>query len=164
MIGFDQPRKMSRLVCFVCWFLSFFKKYIQEYLQSTLITAIRLDVLLGLILVQTVCKGLSAWGAQWLSGRVLDSRLLRLRSCRFERHRRHCIVSFSKTHYHLLSTGSTLKDPPRHDLSCPLVYSLTCSWWLGVRVEKGKKVHDETWFLFIVFACKFYIYNIAGEW
>ena len=34
-------------------------------------------------------------GAQWLSGRVLD---LRPRSCWFEPHWRHCIVSLSKTH------------------------------------------------------------------
>ena len=32
-------------------------------------------------------------GAQWLSGRVLD---LRPKGCRFEPHRRHCIVSLSK--------------------------------------------------------------------
>ena len=32
-------------------------------------------------------------GAQWLSGRVLDSRL---RGCGFEPHRRHCVVSLSK--------------------------------------------------------------------
>ena len=32
-------------------------------------------------------------GAQWLSGRVLD---LRLRGRRFESHRHHCVVSFSK--------------------------------------------------------------------
>ena len=34
-------------------------------------------------------------GAQWLSGRVLDSRL---KSHGFEPHRRHCVVSLSKTH------------------------------------------------------------------
>ena len=34
-------------------------------------------------------------GAQWLSGRVLDSRQ---RGRRFEPHRRHCVVSLSKTH------------------------------------------------------------------
>ena len=34
-------------------------------------------------------------GAQWLSGRVLDSRP---RDPWFEPHRRHCIVSLSKTH------------------------------------------------------------------
>ena len=33
-------------------------------------------------------------GAQWLSGRVLD---LRLKGCGFEPHRRHCVVSLSKT-------------------------------------------------------------------
>ena len=32
-------------------------------------------------------------GAQWLSGRVLDSRP---RGCGFEPHRRHCVVSLSK--------------------------------------------------------------------
>ena len=32
-------------------------------------------------------------GAQWLSGRVLDSRP---RGCGFETHRRHCVVSLSK--------------------------------------------------------------------
>ena len=32
-------------------------------------------------------------GAQWLSGRVLDSRL---KGSRFEPHRRHCVVSLSK--------------------------------------------------------------------
>ena len=30
-----------------------------------------------------------SWGAQWLSGRVLDSRP---RGSRFEPHRRHCVV------------------------------------------------------------------------
>ena len=35
------------------------------------------------------------WGAQWLSGRVLDSRQ---KGRRFEPHRRHCVVSLSKTH------------------------------------------------------------------
>ena len=34
-------------------------------------------------------------GAQWLSGRVFDSRQ---RGCRFEPHGHHCVVSFSKTH------------------------------------------------------------------
>ena len=33
------------------------------------------------------------WGAQWLSGRVLDSRP---RGRGFEPHRRHCVVSLSK--------------------------------------------------------------------
>ena len=35
------------------------------------------------------------FGAQWLSGRVLDSRL---RGRGFEPHRHHCVVSLSKTH------------------------------------------------------------------
>ena len=48
-------------------------------------------------------------GAQWLNGRVLDSRL------RFEPHWRHCVVSLSKTHLSLLSTGSTQEDLSRHN-------------------------------------------------
>ena len=47
-------------------------------------------------------------GAQWLSGRVLDSRP---RGRGFKPHRHHCVVSLSKTHLSLLSTGSTLEDP-----------------------------------------------------
>ena len=43
-----------------------------------------------------------------LSGGVLDSRS---RGCRFEPDRQHCVVSLSKTHKSLLSTGSTLEDP-----------------------------------------------------
>ena len=46
-------------------------------------------------------------GAQWLSGRVLDSRR---RGRWFEPLRCHCVVSMSKTHLSLLSTGSTQDD------------------------------------------------------
>ena len=49
-------------------------------------------------------------GAQWLSGRVLDSRP---KGRGFEPHRRHCVVSLSKTYLSLLSTGSTQEDPSR---------------------------------------------------
>ena len=49
------------------------------------------------------CKTLDTWsyitpgdGAQWLSGRVLDSRL---RGCRFEPHRRHCVVVLEQDIY-----------------------------------------------------------------
>ena len=38
-------------------------------------------------------KYLGGLGAQWLSGRVLDSRP---KGCGFEPHRRHCVVSLSK--------------------------------------------------------------------
>ena len=46
------------------------------------------------------------------SGRVL---YLRSRGCGFEPHKRHCIVSMSKTLNPLLGTGSTQEDPSRHD-------------------------------------------------
>ena len=46
------------------------------------------------------------------SGRVLDSRP---RGSRFEPHLRHCVVSLSKTHLSLLSTGSTQEDPSQHN-------------------------------------------------
>ena len=42
-------------------------------------------------------------GAQWLSGRVIDSRR---RGCGLEPDQHHCVVSLSKTHLSLLSTGS----------------------------------------------------------
>ena len=51
-------------------------------------------------------------GAQWLSGRVFD---LRPRDPGFKSHRRHCVVSLSKTHLSLLSTGSTQEDPSQHN-------------------------------------------------
>ena len=49
-------------------------------------------------------------GAQWLSGKVLDSRP---KGRGFEPHRRHCVVSLSKTHLSLHSIGSTQKDLSR---------------------------------------------------
>ena len=51
-------------------------------------------------------------GAQWLRGRVLDSRP---RDRRLEPHRRHCVVALSKTHLSLPSNGSTQEDPSRHN-------------------------------------------------
>ena len=47
--------------------------------------------------------------AQWLSGRVLVSRS---RGCGFDRH---CVVSLSKSHLSLLSTGTTQEDLSRHE-------------------------------------------------
>ena len=65
--------------------------------------------------VLVLCYWLSAqwrlW-VQWLSGRVLDSRP---RDRGFEPQRRHSVVSLSKTHDSLLSTGSAQKDPSRHN-------------------------------------------------
>ena len=43
-------------------------------------------------------------GAQWLSSRELDSRQ---RGRGFEPQQLHCVISLSKTHLSLLSTGST---------------------------------------------------------
>ena len=51
-------------------------------------------------------------GVRWLSGRVIDSGS---RGYGFEPHRRHCVLSLSKTLYPSLSTGSTQADPSRHD-------------------------------------------------
>ena len=50
--------------------------------------------------------------AQWLSGRVLDARP---RGSGFKPHQRHCVVSLSKIHLSLLSTGVTQEDPSRHN-------------------------------------------------
>ena len=48
--------------------------------------------------------------AQWY--RVLDSRP---RGHMFEPHQRHCVVSLSKTHLSLFSTGSPKEDPSHHN-------------------------------------------------
>ena len=55
---------------------------------------------------------LGLWGAQWLSGRVLDSRP---KGCGFEPHRCHYVISLSKTQLSLLSTGSTQEDPSQRN-------------------------------------------------
>ena len=66
----DKKGMLSSFACFCCHLLTsfkiyLFKKFFQENLQS-----------------QTL-------GAQWLSGRVLDSRP---KGSGFEPHRRHCVV------------------------------------------------------------------------
>ena len=43
----------------------------------------------------------------------------RTRGCGFESHWRQCVVSLSKTHLSLLSTGSTQEDPPQNN--CKIV-------------------------------------------
>ena len=58
-------------------------------------------------MVVVVWGGGGAGGVQWISCRVLD---LRPKGRRIEPHRRHCIVSLSKAHLSLLSTGSTQED------------------------------------------------------
>ena len=52
-------------------------------------------------------------GAQWLSGRVLDSRP---RGRGFKHHGRHCVVSLNTAHLSLLSIGSIQEDRSQHDL------------------------------------------------
>ena len=89
-------------------------------------TTPRSDILSELIWVQTVCKDyhqttnitigrrvamcrlILTLGAQWLKGRVLDSRSKR---GTFEFHRRHIGVSLSNTHTSLINTGSRQEDP-----------------------------------------------------
>ena len=55
---------------------------------------------------------LTMLGAWWLSGKVLD---LRQSGRGFKPHRCHCVVSLSKTHLSLLSTGSTQEVPFGHN-------------------------------------------------
>ena len=50
--------------------------------------------------------------AQWLSGRLLDPRP---RCRRFEPFQHHCVVSLSKVHLSLLSSGSIQEDPSWHN-------------------------------------------------
>ena len=62
--------------------------------------------------IDTMDMAYCLFEAQWLSGRVLDSRS---RGCGFKPHRRHCVVSWSKTLYLLFNTGSTHRDLSQHD-------------------------------------------------
>ena len=67
---------------------------------------------LGRKVIYTIGMYMYLLGAQWLSGRVLDSRP---RGRGFKPHRRHCVVSLRKTHLFMLSTGSTQADPSKHN-------------------------------------------------
>ena len=64
-------------------------------------------------------------GAQWLSGRVLDSRP---RGRGFEPHRRHCVVSLSKNIYP----------------SLVLVQSRKTSYFITERLLMGRKKSNQT--------------------
>ena len=73
------------------------------------------------------------WGAQWLSGRVLDSRP---RGRGFEPHRRHCVVSLGKNNYPSLLLVQPRKTRPfiterlligRKESNQTLLYCITFS-------------------------------------
>ena len=53
--------------------------------------------------------------SQERSGPVVECSTQDQRGRGFEPHRRHCVVSLSKTHLSLLSTGSTQKDLSQHN-------------------------------------------------
>ena len=57
-------------------------------------------------------------GAQWLSGRVLDSRL---KGCGFEPHRRHCVVSLMGC-----KESNQTKQSITRSLECNQVFSYRC--------------------------------------
>ena len=98
------------------------------------------------------------WGAQWLSGRVFDSRP---RGWGFRPHGRHCIVSLSKvrkTHLSLLGTVLTQEDPSQHNwkiVDSDVKYKrleirslLSVNIWTGVLITSNngvaitlKKIH-----------------------
>ena len=67
----------------------------------------------------------TAQGAQWLSGRLLDSRL---RGCGFEPHRRHCVVSLNKN----ISSSLELVLPRK---TCPFITE---------RLLMGRKESNQT--------------------
>ena len=60
----------------------------------------------------THVRHMKHWWAEWLSGRVFDSRP---RGRGSKSHQRHCVVSLSKTHLSLLTSGSAQKDLSWHN-------------------------------------------------
>ena len=82
--------------------ISYISSYIQNGNSNSLLIPLFTFLLFNMIIK----------GVQWLSGRVLDSRP---RGRRLEPQWRHCVVSLSKTHLSLLSTGSTQEDRPQHN-------------------------------------------------
>ena len=73
------------------------------------------------------------WGAQWLGGRVLDSRPKGRGAAGSSLHQRHCVVSLSKTHLSLLGTGSTQEDLSHHN--CKIV-----DWGVKNQVKQTKLI------------------------
>ena len=65
-------------------------------------------------------------GAQWLSGRVLDSRP---RGDRFEPYRRHCVVSLSKK----INPSFVLVQPRK---TCPFITEI---WFMGRKESNQTK-------------------------
>ena len=56
-----------------------------------------------------ICSAYFGYGAQWLSGRVLDTRP---KGWGFQPHRRHCVVVLEQDTFILAkSTGSTQEEP-----------------------------------------------------
>ena len=83
------------------------KKYLfSNFLTKTYVVGTQKKCLNEMVLLSTqnICLN---YGAKWLCGTVLD---YRPRGREFEPHRCHCVVSLSKTHLSLLSTGSTQED------------------------------------------------------
>ena len=73
-------------------------------------------------------------GAQQLTGRVIASRP---RGRGFDIHRRHCLVSLSKTYLSLLSTVSTHEDPSRHNWK-------NVDWDVNNQSNKTKEFEQKT--------------------
>ena len=88
-------------------------------------------------------------GAQWLSGRVLD---WRPKGRGFETHRRHCVVSLSKTQLSLLSIGSTQEDPSRRN-------------WKIVDWDVKNKIKQTNYLFFLKRSALilYYLYNVKDS-
>ena len=67
-------------------------------------------------------------GAQWLSGRVLDSRP---RGCGFEPHWRHCVVSLSKN----INPSLVLVQPRK---TRPFITERFCCWDIKNQIKLTK--------------------------
>ena len=97
--GADQPAHLRSLISsFVNHLLeSIISRLAMRVISFFQLVSVSEQAGLNITLSETLMTGLlaSQQGAQWLSGRVLESRP---KGCRFEPHQCHCVVSLSKTH------------------------------------------------------------------
>ena len=141
---------LGNFLCFCCRLRTFFSKL--AFSKKSFRDTIRVSrsglakhwAWSGKLVVRVPLIADQHFKVQWLSGRVLDSRL---RGSEFEPHWFHCVVSLSKTHLSLLRTGSTQEDPFRNNwkiVDWDVSLSKTHLSLLRTQVQPRKTRHEIT--------------------